>query len=180
MQNDLVELIQWFKANKLSLNVSKTNVVLFSNIHIPDYGNLYLNIENELIKLSDTAKFLGMFLDYRLNWNVQTSYIKKKMSCALYILNSTKHVVDTFHLKTLYYTLCHPYLTYGIILWGSAARKYLRPIEILQNKAVRIITNSTYNCHASQLKKSLDVLKLHDNLKVEVSKFMYFFHFNNK
>ena len=179
VETDLMRLIQWFKTNKLSLNVSKTNVVLFSNNDIPPCNDLKLVVGNESIKLTNSVKFLGMYLDSKLSWCAQTNHIKNKLSSALYMLNSTKNIISSNHLKTLYYTLLHPYLTYGIMLWGSTLQQYLRPIEKKQNKAMRIITNSNFNCHASQLYKLLSIPKLCDVFNIELSKFMYS-HYNNK
>ena len=46
------------------------------------------------------------------------------------------------------------YIDYGILLWGSAAQTALKPIDVLQKKALRIITNSAYNAHTDPLFKN--------------------------
>ncbi len=71
----------------------------------------------------------------------------QQLSCSLYAMNTAKHQLPRHTLLMLYYTLIYPHLTYGILLWGTSSETWLKQVEILQKKAVRIITKSTYNDH---------------------------------
>ena len=93
----------------------------------------------------------------------------------IYALNIAKQFVSDAHLRTLYFSLMHYHITYGILLWGTTYQKYLYPLEILQNKAIRIITRSPYNAHTAELFKRLNILKFHDLVNFEIEKFMYLF-----
>ena len=150
VEEELSNLISWFKANTLSLNVSKTNVIITDPIN---YRDLVLNIEGIIIKPVKSTKFLGINIDKKLNWRDHTHFVKNKLSSGLYLLNSAKHLLTSEYLKSLYYTILHPYLTYGIVLWGCAKSSYLHPIKIKQNKAVRCISNSKYNSNAVEIYK---------------------------
>ena len=59
------------------------------------------------------------------------------------------------------------------MLWGSAQKSLLRPLQIKQNKAIRCITGSPYNSSAPPLYKQTSVPRLDDMYKIELSKFMY-------
>ena len=54
------------------------------------------------------------------------------------------------------------------------------PIQILQNKAIRIINNSTWKDHinSNSLFLKYNILKVEDIYKFELSKFMYLFRTN--
>ena len=54
------------------------------------------------------------------------------------------------------------------------------PIQILQNKAIRIINNSTWKDHinSNNLFLKYNILKIEDIYKFELSKFMYLFYTN--
>ena len=65
------------------------------------------------------------------------------------------------------------YIDYGISLWGSAAQTALKPIDVLQKKALCIITNSAYNAHTDPLFKNQNILKVKDLHKLHVGKLMY-------
>ena len=75
--------------------------------------------------------------------------------------------------------MIHPYLDYGIMLWGTANKTQIKPLQKIQNKAVRIITNSQYNTLAVPLYKQLNILTLDDMHKMQIGKFMYELSQNN-
>ena len=135
--------------------MSKTNVIIFSKTDPINYNDLVLNVDGIIIKPVKSTKFLGINIDNKLNWRDHTHIVKNKLTSELYLLNTAKHLLTSEHLKSLYmyYTLLHPYLAYGIVLWGSAQSSYLHPIEIKQNKAVRCISNAKYNSNAVEIYK---------------------------
>ena len=63
---------KWFKTNKLSLNVSKTKCMLFTNKVITSPPNSYIN--NSKIDIVHEFKFLGTYIDDKLTWNKHISY----------------------------------------------------------------------------------------------------------
>lgn len=170
---DLKNLTEWFKANKLSLNITKTNYMLFTKNDKDYKRNMNLRLSNEDITRVNSTKFLGMIIDDKLNWQSHIEHTKNKISSGLYALNKSKHVLGTKHLKTLYYSLIHPYITYGLLLWGSASKSLTKRIEIMQNKAIRSITNSKYNASALPLYKQLKILPLKHLYEQQLGKLMY-------
>ena len=62
----LATLAKWFVVNKLSLNLSKTNYILFRN-RPPDIEiNLFIN--NQQITRVHIKKILDVYIDESLNW----------------------------------------------------------------------------------------------------------------
>ncbi len=60
-----------------------------------------------------------------------------------------------------YYTLIQPYIDYCITVWGYAPDRYINKIQVLQNRATRVICdNFDWNMSASALVKSLVGLAL--------------------
>ena len=74
-------------------------------------------------------------------------------------------------LKTIYYTLVYPYLTYGIILWEYIT--YLTKLFIIQKKIVRSILKRNYREHSHPLFTCLKLVKLNDVYELEIGKYMY-------
>ena len=72
-------------------------------------------------------------------------------------------------LRTLYSSLVLPHLTYGIKLWGSSCAG----VELIQKRAIRVITNSKYFAHTSPLFKQNELLKLTDLYKYHCLNFHY-------
>ena len=172
IKQDLANLTEWFRANKLSLNVNKTNYMIFSRTlhNVPDHT---LTIETETIQRVESTKFLGIIIDESLSWSEHLNFTRKKISSGIYAINASKHLLSQQHLKTVYYTLIHPYLNYGTILWASSSKTHMRKLQIMQNKAIRAITLSKYNASASPIFKTLGILPVDDIYKFQLSTFMY-------
>ena len=76
-------------------------------------------------------------------------------------------------LKTIYYTLVYPYLTYGIILWGSTYKTYLTKLFIIKKQIVRSILKLNYWEHSHPLFTCLKLFKLNHVYELEIGQFMY-------
>ena len=70
MNDELDRLTDWFQANKLSLNATKTNYMLFTNRDTHNL-NTTLTWENSIIDKVQCTKFLGIYIhvDENLRWN---------------------------------------------------------------------------------------------------------------
>ena len=111
MNSDLANLINWFKANKLSLNIAKTNYILFPSSKFVNIGdNLKLYAGTDEIIRNVRCKFIGIVIDDKLCWLDHTNSTNIKLSRSLYILNSVKNMLPNFILRQIYYTMVQPYL----------------------------------------------------------------------
>ena len=174
MNDDLANLINWFKANMLSLNIAKTNYLLFPSSKLVNVGgNMKLYAGADEIIRNECCKFLGIIIDDKLGWLDHINSINIKLSRSLYILNSVKNMLPNYILRQLYFTMVQPYLTYGIILWGSTYQSYLKRTVILQKKAIRYMHKAHYNAHTKPLFCASNVLNINFTYLLEVSKFMH-------
>ena len=75
----------------------------------------------------------------------------------------------------LYYSMIYPYLTHGVLLWGSISKTSLKPIETMQKKALGIIGNTSWDTHTNILFKELKILKFTDISKyhMHLAKFIF-------
>ena len=180
MKNELSNLIVWFQANRLSLNLSKTNYILFSpkNLQMED-GNdnnviCELKFGNDTIECKDFTKFLGLMIDKHLDWSQQFTHLRLNLSKTIYIMNSVKNFLTVNSMKTLYYALYYSHLLYCITLWGTTmAASNLNKLDKSQKKVVRIINKSEYNAHTNPIYKKLKIVKFRDIVDNELIKFMY-------
>ena len=171
---ELLKLSDWFRANKLSLNVKKTNYILFGRKRCPyDPSNLNLYIDGLIIERVTHSKFLGVIIDEKLNWTHHTSYISIKIARGLGIINKLKYVMPRNILLTLYNTLIYPYLTYCCIIWGNACASILKKLTTLQKRALRTITHSHYRSPSNPIFIDLNVLKISDICKLQSVLFLF-------
>ena len=75
------------------------------------------------------------------------SNIHSKISRALFTRTQITFYLPKDKLPTLYFSLIHPHLTYGILTWGSASTNLLNKTTILKKRALRAIYNKKYNSH---------------------------------
>ena len=66
---DLKLLCSWLKANKISLNASKTELLLFRHPNKKLNYDLKIKIDGKKITPSDSVKYLGITIDCHLNWH---------------------------------------------------------------------------------------------------------------
>ena len=83
VNQELIKIHEWFKANKLSLNYGKIKYVFFHKPCKADYIPLKLpdlKINNSTIKREYDIQFLGVILDKNLTWRKYINIIENKIS----------------------------------------------------------------------------------------------------
>jgi hypothetical protein len=134
----------WLCANiKLSLNVDKSNFVIFH----PPQKKINNDINGKELKRHFCIKYLGVLIDSHLNWKNQVDYIVKKIKRTIGIISKLRYYVNKSILLNIYYALVHPFLIYGILAWGNTYPTTLKPLKILQKKAIRLMTFSKFDAH---------------------------------
>ena len=94
----------WFRTNKLLLNVLKTNVVLFApkiTSQVNDITSIRLG--DEIIPRVDHAKFLGIYIDELLEWGYHIYHIRKKLPVVYMQSILRKDICPVENLKSLYF-----------------------------------------------------------------------------
>ena len=103
MQEYLVYLLyEWLCINKVSINIQKSTAILF-NIRI-SLSSIRLNItiNNIRIEFNSNIKFLGLFVNDKLNWKIHISHILRKLSKSIAILNKIKYKLNHKSLILVY------------------------------------------------------------------------------
>ena len=77
---ELENINEWFIANKLSLNLDKTNYILFkSHRKSPPKEKLDIIINNTPLTQVGSSRFLGVNIDQHLTWKDHINEITKKI-----------------------------------------------------------------------------------------------------
>ena len=81
------KIIEWFKSNKLHININKTVTMIFltrqKHVNIDD--NLIV-IDGNIIHFTTNTKFLGISIDNNLFWKAHIDYITTKISKGVGVL----------------------------------------------------------------------------------------------
>ena len=176
LKHDFDTAIDWFKANKLSLNLNKTNYMIFRPKTLDLDENLSFTLNGEEINLVNVTKFLGVFVDENLNWNRHLEHVCNQLSKGLYVLRNSKNILPNWTKKMLYYSYFYSHIIYGITLWGPmCTMAYVNRIFNMQKKAVRLIENAPYNAEALPLFKKYKILKFSDIVDLDLAKLAFLY-----
>ena len=179
VNKELKKLSLWLNANRLALNISKTNFVIFAAKNKP-LKNVTLLLNNKAFAQKDHVKYLGILIDSQLTFQAHTNSVSKKIARVTGMMYRIRKFVNDKTLRTIYNSLIYPFILYGVPIWGNADELHIEPIHKIQKKAVRIISNkvgfiaNTFaREHSAPLFKELKLLNIYDIYKVEALKFVY-------
>ena len=116
------------------------------------------------------SKIVGIFIDHYLSWHAHIDYVCDKVSRSINIMTKVKRYLGKHCLISIYYSLVYSHLIYGCSLWGNNYDSPLSQPIRLQNKAVRIMNDTSlrdpitpYYAN-SGLQKVGDIVKLYTSL----------------
>ena len=139
LKAEIDKLSEWFKANKLSLNLDKTKYVLFKSKQKKESLNINMVIHNCEIKQVNEVVFWGSIFDERLSWKPQIAYVANRISKSIGIIFKSSFYLFKESMRTLYFSLVYPYFYYCNLVWASTYQSNLYRIILLQKRAVRIL-----------------------------------------
>ena len=172
MNNELKLLFEWLCANRLSLNCDKTEFIIFRPSQKVCQRTI-LKLNGHKIYESNKIKYLGILLDPNLSWRVHITELCKKLSRGVGMLSKIQKLCPNDVLKSLYYSLFHSHMSYGISIWGVANSTLMEKVFLLQKRAIRIITNSDFLAHTDPLFSELGILKVNDIFIQKLSSLMW-------
>ena len=170
---DLKFLYKWLLANKISLNCSKTELIIFKKPNHAINHNFRLKLNGHLLESSDSIKYLGVYLDSTLNWKHHCEILSKKLKRANGMLMKIRHFVQEKELRSIYFALFSSHLLYGSQLWGQTKNKNSEKVFRLQNRAQRILDFADFQEDATPIYKSNKILKLEDQIKIQNCLFVF-------
>lgn len=193
--NEAFQIIEeWCQETGLDVNPSKTEMILFTNkrahykskttcrvnINKPSSNACAPNIKNKCvindvklkgthIPLSNSVKYLGVYLDSKLNMNVHTNVLKEKANKALWAARSLCRRTWGLKPRKMYYiysSIILPRILYGsLVFWhkfkdapGNKGR--LKILRTIQRKAAMMISGASRNVSTIPLLALLNLTPL--------------------
>ena len=176
IQHDLELIGDWFKANKLTLNLSKTVCMLFRHdkkTYTKKDGSICVN-EN-IIPFVNVTKFLGIWIDTKLDWKTHTDKLIYKLRTASKLLSSSKFYLNVHCAKMLYFSQFYSHVTYGINAWGySISQTQLKKIQQIQTDCVKTLIEK--KVVTDKDRATLSILNVNEIIKLESCKLAYKFY----
>ena len=129
-------------------------------------GNIILTIDGSAIERVVEFRFLGVIMDENLSWKSQIKYVKTKISKNIFVMNKVKHILDYRTMQMLYCSLILSYFSYCVEVWGNTYTTNIKPLVILQKRAIRVIHKVEAREHTnglfikSRLMTCIDIVEL--------------------
>ena len=139
INSELESLNKWLTTNKLLLNTNKTRYMIIHNRIEPP--NLNLLIDNVSIARVTSHKFLGIFIDDKLKFDVHTQYLCSKISRNLGVIRKIKSFVPNSVIRQLHFSLIFSHIVYGITSYGFASANSTKRLSNLVLRSLKLVLN---------------------------------------
>ncbi len=178
---DLKGLYKWLLANKISLNSSKTELVIFRKPSETIPTSFKIKLHGQRIYPSDSIKYLGIYLDEHLNGSTHVKMLLPKLKRANGMLAKVRHYTSPTELKSIYSSIFSCHMTYGCQIWGqSYTNSHINKVQTLQNNALRLITFApSFRDHVTQIYHEQGILKIKDHITLLNTKLVHDYLNNN-
>ena len=169
--SELVVINEWFKTNRLSLNLDKTSYIIFGN---KKYDDINICFRDTTLARQYESKFLGVILTSQLKWKKHIDVVLSKTSKCLGILSKVRHLVPVQLTRLLYLTLVEPYMAYCNIIWcQSEKNSNLDKIFKLQKRYCRLMMFSNFRAPSKPLFSQLKLLNIYQIYKYQLAIYMF-------
>ena len=171
----------WVSANGLSLNLKKTNYMIFSNSQIHEMP-FKPRICNYYLERKQSSRFLGVIINEQLTWNEHILAIKAKMSRYVGILYKLKSILPMSARKNIFHSFVQSHLNYCSLVWGLGPKASIEPLFAEQKKAMRALMpgktlnyykDGTSPCHTKQFFTEQQIMTVHSIVLTNILKFMH-------
>ena len=133
--HDLALLVQWFEANKVSLNTSKTEIVVFRPKHKIITKHLNFRMRGEKINLSSTVKYPTRALRMARTYKLSTNKTKQGSWSAI----QNTGLCPKIFLRAIYFLIFNSHLINTCQIWRQKENTIKKLSEVIQDKAIHIV-----------------------------------------
>lgn len=167
LQSNLFEIQCWLKKWHIRINKSKCVHVTFTtrrNTCPP------VILNNQLISQSNAVKYLRMHLGRHLTWQKHIFTKQEQFGLKLskmYWLIGHRSKLSVDNKLLLYKSILKLVWTYGIQLWGSAAKSNIEILQRFQSKVLRLIINAPWYMRNKAIHNELQI----PSVKKEILKY---------
>lgn len=143
IQSDLNKLSEYYRKNKITVNISKCVQITFTR-KIKKINYTYM-INNVPLKEVCNVKDLGITLDSKL---LMADHIENTINKAYKQLGYIKRVSRQFTniecIKTLYFSYVRSILEYSCSIWSPMYKKYIISLEAIQQQLLKFLCYKDY------------------------------------
>ena len=170
VEQELKILQDWFRANKLTLDVEKSVCLIFNDSMCKNV-NMSLTLSGKTIPIEKETKFLGVWLDKDLKWERQIIEITNRVKLRQCLLMRGCNLLTRHAKKVLFFAQIQCVLSYGIGTWGNMINQtQQKKLQKTQDKCTRLIDTGQ---NVMEIRKKYRILSINELTKLENYKLWY-------
>ncbi|KAK3566179.1 hypothetical protein QTP86_028434 [Hemibagrus guttatus] len=150
----LADISSWMTAHQLKLNPSKTELLIIPGDPSPAQ-DLAISLSNSMISPSATARNLGVTMDNQLSFSSHVTNVTRSCRFLLYNIRRIRPFLSTQATQVLVQSLVISRLDYCNSLLAGLPLNAIRPLQMIQNAAARLVFNLPKFSHTTPLLRSL-------------------------
>ena len=112
----MINLTDWLNANKISLNVKKTELVIFMHKKKKLECTVRIKLSRKRLYPSNSVKYLGVKIVENLNWKDHIHDIATKLNRTNTLLFKTRNYADFNTLKSIYFAIFDSHINYANLI----------------------------------------------------------------
>ncbi|KAF7236044.1 putative RNA-directed DNA polymerase from transposon BS [Varanus komodoensis] len=155
----LAEVMGWMRANKLKLNPDKTEVLLVGGSGFGE-GELNLVLNGVALPLRDKVHSLGVLLDPELSLEAQVTAVARSAFFQLQLIHQLRPYLEYDYLTTVTHALVTSRLDFCNALYVGLPLKMVRILQLVQNRAARLLTGTGRYVHMTPVLRQLHWLPI--------------------
>ena len=156
-------LTAWLNAKKISLNVKKSELVIFKHKKKKLECPIRIKFSRKRLYPSNSIKYLGVKIDENLNWKDHIHDIATRLNRANALLFKIRNYVNFNTLKSIYFAIFDSHINYANLIWGQNLNSSFKTVT-LHKKAIRIKNNQPRNSDSSLFFKKSSIQKFEDKI----------------
>ncbi|KAI4905249.1 hypothetical protein NFI96_024613 [Prochilodus magdalenae] len=150
----LTDISSWMTAHHLKLNPSKTELLFIPSTTGP-HRDLAISFGNSFITPTEDARSLGVILDGQLSFSAHIANLTRSCRFLLYNIRRIRPFLSQEATQLLVQSLVISRLDYCNSLLAGLPLRAIRPLQLVQNAAARLIFNLPKFTHVTPLLRSL-------------------------
>jgi len=142
LQNALNKINDWANEWGFKVSIEKTQVVIFTRKRNKTVELKYNDITLKVVK---KVKFLGLIFDSKLSWRDHIKFIVEKCTTRVNLLRciaGNNWGANKENLVYVFKALIRSRIEYGCEVYGSANKRLLHCLDVIQNKCLRVCTGA--------------------------------------
>lgn len=164
IQDDIRMITEYFRINKLTVNLAKTKIMVFNQPN--PQVDLTLNYSGTVIERVNNIRYLGLHLDQKLSFETHVHETAKYVASIIGVMFKIRSFVPNHVMEKIYNALIHSKLTYMVSCYGTAFKTVLDRLFVLQKRALKMVHNlpldySTINLFLIKAQRCLPLKSLY-------------------